>query len=685
MNPVTYFGRLPGNDVVIASVNVSRRHAKLIVTDLGVTVHDLDSHNGVFLNGAKVRSSPVVHGDLLYIGDVCVEVERSAEKDASGGISQLSMVHSDIADHGDPQARGCLALLRAVDVCSTGDDDRWLLEIIQICRELVEATVAVFVEVTADGELQTPVVLQPESERTGPAFVQWEVVQKAVSSLEPQYARDVLEANLITLSPEGAHRAVMAIPLMTDANKVFGVVYLSRPQAGSVFSDVEYQVVQGVAGLAGFRLERIRKANEITQVGADGSALAVAHRRLMNAEDMLSAEQSEVQRLTQQLHSLEGDNLKLRQQSESERQTLREQQIGQERETLARFESTLAEQKIQFQKEATDLQAVLQNETDRTRAETEKHKEEKRLVEEAHRTLATDLEQQKLRASEAQDAVAAGRAAQEVAEAKLVDLETSLSAAHQLLAKSRDNELVLTDGSARESERSEQGAANLRTALRASVLPTLVDHVEAVAAGEALTTAAVARQLTVLYVALVDFDAFCEKASVEDVKIRLDCFCKAVSARAQANGGRIDQVTGHGHFVVFAADAANVIAAVRCALEITAIVAAEATLPPGSSEPAVVAGVDSGMAIAGFFGGDDGVSYVEAGRPLVVARAAVDHAPQGNDGIARGVVISDAVRLIVAAVPSLRVTRLGPAWVKGVNAAVPLSLIEFDHADGPNQ
>ncbi len=51
MNPVTYFGRLPGNDVVLNSTNVSRRHAKLIVTDLGVTVHDLDSHNGVFVNG----------------------------------------------------------------------------------------------------------------------------------------------------------------------------------------------------------------------------------------------------------------------------------------------------------------------------------------------------------------------------------------------------------------------------------------------------------------------------------------------------------------------------------------------------------------------------------------------------------------------------------------------------------
>ncbi len=678
MNPVTYLGRLPGNDVVLASTNVSRRHAKLIVTDLGVTVHDLDSHNGVFLNGKKVRSTPVAPGDLLYIGDVCVELRRSGDSAAYDGGSLTAVVHDDISDEDDPRARGFAALLRVSELCSLGGEESWSREVLQICRELVDATVAVLVEVHHDGDLATPVVLQPEASRNGPTPVVWEVVQKAISTLQPQFARDLAEANLVDAVKEGDARAVMAVPIMVSDVDVGAVVFLSRPQAGMQFSSFGLDAMMGIARLMGLRLERSARPAEITSVGDENDELAAAHARLMGAEEQLAAEQAEVERLTTRSHALEGENLKLRQQSDLDRQALQKQQTEKERELVAAH----AEQKKQAQKE----HAALQKEVERQKLEVEKHREAARAAEEHRRNRANDVEflalqaaqqQQAQRAAAAERALGEAQAAQDNTEARLAEVETSLVVARGLLDAARDHEAVQAQNAVA-AEQSDQAATLLRTALRASVLPMLVDHVEAVAAGEAVTTSAQARQLTVLYLALADFDGFCEKASVDDVKQRLDRFCAAISARGPANGGRIDQVIGHGHLLVFAADPASVLAAVRCAIEVSALVDADAPPAAGLPNPAVVAGVHTGLAIAGFFGGDDGVSYVEAGLPLVVARAAVEQAPPGKDGAARGVVVSETVRLIVATDPRFRVTRLGPAWVKGVNAPVPLALVEFD-------
>ena len=688
MNPVTYLGRLPGNDVVLPSTNVSRRHAKLIVTDLGVTVHDLDSHNGIFLNGKKVRSTPVSPGDLLYIGDVCVELQRSSEDNGYDGGSHTAVVHNDISDEDDPRARGFAALLRIAEICAMGSEDDWAPDAIHICRELVEATIAVLVEIHSDGDLETPVVLQPESGRQGPAPVIWELVQKAISTQEPQYTRDLGDGALVDVVKEGDARAVMAIPVMVSDVGVAGVIYLSRPQAGSVFSQVEFDAMLGIGRLIGLRLERTARPTEVAEVTSvgDDTDLIAARAKLMTAEELLSAEQSEVERLTGRMHTLEGENLKLRQQSDLERQGLQKQQADKERESIARLETNLAEQKKQAQKEITALQAALQKEVDRHKAELEKQKEAARVVDEDRRNRAAEIEKQKQRATDAEDALTDARAAHQTIVAKLAFTETSLVEVKDKLSQAQENEALLNAKAAIDAEQSE-GANVLRTALRASVLPTLVDHVEAVAAGEAVTTPAHSRQLTVLYLALADFDAFCEKAAVDDVKVRLDRFCAAISARAPAHGGRIDQVIGHGHLLVFGADPTGVLGAVRCAVEVAAIVDAEARsdgrAPQGGLvEPAVVAGVHTGMAVAGFFGGDDGVSYIEAGLPLVVARAAIDQAPPGKDGSPRGVVVSESVRAIVAGDPGFRVTRLGPAWVKGVNAPVPLALVELDDADG---
>ncbi len=62
------FGREIGNDIVIASTEVSRKHASIAPADGGYVVTDL-STNGLTVNGARVEKSQLLgRGDVLKIG-----------------------------------------------------------------------------------------------------------------------------------------------------------------------------------------------------------------------------------------------------------------------------------------------------------------------------------------------------------------------------------------------------------------------------------------------------------------------------------------------------------------------------------------------------------------------------------------------------------------------------------------
>ncbi len=69
-------GRAHGCTVRIPSAQVSRLHCRLRMDNGVVTVEDLESVNGTFINGKRVRDPEVVHpGDHLSVGPVTFVVE----------------------------------------------------------------------------------------------------------------------------------------------------------------------------------------------------------------------------------------------------------------------------------------------------------------------------------------------------------------------------------------------------------------------------------------------------------------------------------------------------------------------------------------------------------------------------------------------------------------------------------
>lgn len=68
--PEISIGRLPSNDVVLPEAGVSSNHARVLVTGGALTILDLDSTNGTFVNDEPLQGPRVLgDGDEVQIGD----------------------------------------------------------------------------------------------------------------------------------------------------------------------------------------------------------------------------------------------------------------------------------------------------------------------------------------------------------------------------------------------------------------------------------------------------------------------------------------------------------------------------------------------------------------------------------------------------------------------------------------
>lgn len=70
-------GRGPDCDVRVDDPLISRRHARLLVSELGIGVEDLGSANGLYVNGVPIRGVAPLHpGDVLQLGGTLWMVMR---------------------------------------------------------------------------------------------------------------------------------------------------------------------------------------------------------------------------------------------------------------------------------------------------------------------------------------------------------------------------------------------------------------------------------------------------------------------------------------------------------------------------------------------------------------------------------------------------------------------------------
>jgi pSer/pThr/pTyr-binding forkhead associated (FHA) protein len=94
--PVVNVGRAEYNDLVLAEESVSAAHAKLLRKEEVWTLTDLDSTNGTFVDGDRIRGEvPLVPGSTIRFGDVTVlfdPSEGAPEAPFAGGTKVVGAV-----------------------------------------------------------------------------------------------------------------------------------------------------------------------------------------------------------------------------------------------------------------------------------------------------------------------------------------------------------------------------------------------------------------------------------------------------------------------------------------------------------------------------------------------------------------------------------------------------------------
>jgi pSer/pThr/pTyr-binding forkhead associated (FHA) protein len=86
-------GRKEGNTIRLTERNVSRRHARIHRTNGSIAIEDLNSYNGIIVNGARIQGRvDLTESDRVQIGDYLIELktERAAKAGAAAEAPQAT-------------------------------------------------------------------------------------------------------------------------------------------------------------------------------------------------------------------------------------------------------------------------------------------------------------------------------------------------------------------------------------------------------------------------------------------------------------------------------------------------------------------------------------------------------------------------------------------------------------------
>ena len=97
----TTLGRRPYNDIVIENLAVSGEHAVIILADGKVSIEDLRSTNGTYVNGRAIQKQPLLNGDLLDIGRYKIRFLDTVIAEPNTPAAAIKKVLAHISDEVD--------------------------------------------------------------------------------------------------------------------------------------------------------------------------------------------------------------------------------------------------------------------------------------------------------------------------------------------------------------------------------------------------------------------------------------------------------------------------------------------------------------------------------------------------------------------------------------------------------
>jgi diguanylate cyclase (GGDEF)-like protein len=112
-------GRHEDSELVLNDAGISRRHARIVPRDSGYVLQDLDSANGTFVHGERVKERPLHDGDLVQFGPGVVVRYSVTDEDHEAMLRHLyeasitdPLTRAYNRDHFDARLRAELSYAR---------------------------------------------------------------------------------------------------------------------------------------------------------------------------------------------------------------------------------------------------------------------------------------------------------------------------------------------------------------------------------------------------------------------------------------------------------------------------------------------------------------------------------------------------------------------------------------------
>ncbi len=273
-------GRTKDNAVFCLHKSLSRRHAQIDFDGVKLRVTDLQSKNGIFVNGKRVRQAELLHGDSFRCGDITFLIEAATTQSpglggrgrASDGPAQTLqspfgpeptvVVPTGLAEPqpqsaGDPRYKDKLFLLiRASELCvSELPIDRILEELVELAVQVLEVDRIALLTLD-DATLQ----MRPVAGRsfTSSAAIPYSarVVNWVVNQGNPASFADVSRDRSLPgdLAYDANVRGAMCVPINPGGGTI-GVIYADSLSRTDCFRPEDLALLRGLANLAAVSIE----------------------------------------------------------------------------------------------------------------------------------------------------------------------------------------------------------------------------------------------------------------------------------------------------------------------------------------------------------------------------------------------------------------------------------------------
>ena len=273
-------GRSREADIRLHDPGVSRRHAEITASDHGIQITDLESANGVIINGSRINGPALLHdGDIVIVGSSRLKVKASFSEPQTETVI-LQSISSGEKWHVDSRR---LQVLYDIAVCMAEYEDveQLLKDFFESLADLMKFDRHFVMTLDETGKLSAIYPAGAEDLPLSSTIAEKVMVSGETLLLQDAMTDSAFEAQE-SIMAFGIHSAICA-PLRFR-NRVFGFVYIDRKIAGS-FSIEDMRLVRAAAFIIGPILENIRLRKEIeARYHETLSSLKETESRLINME-----------------------------------------------------------------------------------------------------------------------------------------------------------------------------------------------------------------------------------------------------------------------------------------------------------------------------------------------------------------------------------------------------------------